>query len=90
MVVNHGVDPGLVDKAHRCMDLFFSIRLCEKQKAQRKIGENYGYSSGFVGRFSSKLPWKEAVSFRYCPDSPNIVEQYFVSVMGGQDFRHFG
>ncbi|KAB2002817.1 hypothetical protein ERO13_D11G087480v2 [Gossypium hirsutum] len=69
MVVNHGVDPGLVDRAHRCMD-FFSMQLCEKQKAKRKIGENSGYSSGFVG-------------------SPNIVEQYFVSVMG-QDFRHFG
>ncbi|MBA0714890.1 hypothetical protein Golax_013833 [Gossypium laxum] len=88
MVVNHGVDPGLVDRAHRCVD-FFRMQLCEKQKAQRKIGENSGYSSGFVGRFSSKLPWKETLSFRYCPDSPNIVEQYFVSVMG-QDFRHFG
>ncbi|KAK5783445.1 hypothetical protein PVK06_037953 [Gossypium arboreum] len=89
MVVNHEVDPGLVDRAHRCMDLFFRMQLCEKQKAQRKIGENSGYSSGFVGRFSSKLPWKETLSFRYCPDSPNIVEQYFVSVMG-QNFRHFG
>ncbi|PPR95475.1 hypothetical protein GOBAR_AA25183 [Gossypium barbadense] len=70
MVVNHEVDPGLVDRAHRCMDLFFRMQLCEKQKAQRKIGENSGYSSGFVG-------------------SPNIVEQYFVSVMG-LNFRHFG
>ncbi|MBA0831674.1 hypothetical protein Goarm_016125 [Gossypium armourianum] len=49
MVVNHGVDPGLVDRAHRCMD-FFRMQPCEKQKAQRKIGENSGYSSGFVGR----------------------------------------
>ncbi|MBA0617305.1 hypothetical protein Godav_026764 [Gossypium davidsonii] len=65
MVVNHGVDPGLVDRAHRCMD-FFRMQLCFPPSCHGK-----------------------KLSFRYCPDSPNIVEQYFVSVMG-QDFRHFG
>ncbi|XVF22665.1 hypothetical protein REPUB_Repub12eG0190600 [Reevesia pubescens] len=89
LVVNHGVDSGLIDKAHQYMDLFFELQLSEKQKAQRKLGESYGYASSFVGRFSSKLPWKETLSFRYCPDSQNIVEQYMVNVMG-EDFRHFG
>ncbi|XVF73345.1 hypothetical protein PTKIN_Ptkin12aG0194000 [Pterospermum kingtungense] len=89
LVVNHGVDPGLVDKARQYMDFFFGMQLSEKQKAQRKIGENYGYASSFVGRFSSKLPWKETLSFRFCPDSENIIEQYLLSVMG-EDFRHFG
>ncbi|WRX09296.1 Oxoglutarate/iron-dependent dioxygenase - like 10, partial [Theobroma cacao] len=89
LVVNHGVDSGLIDKAQQYMDLFFGMQLSEKQRAQRKTGENYGYASSFVGRFSSKLPWKETLSFRYCSDSQNIVEEYLVNVMGA-DFRHFG
>ncbi|GMJ01564.1 ARABIDOPSIS THALIANA GIBBERELLIN 20-OXIDASE 1, gibberellin 20 oxidase 1, GA REQUIRING 5 [Hibiscus trionum] len=89
LVVNHGVDSGLVDKAHQCMDMFFGLQLSRKQKAQRKVGESYGYASSFVGRFSSKLPWKETLSFRFCPDTQNIVENYMVNRMG-EDFRDFG
>ncbi|XVE77017.1 hypothetical protein DITRI_Ditri13aG0028200 [Diplodiscus trichospermus] len=89
LVVNHGVDYGLIEKAHHYMDLFFGMELSEKQKAQRKVGESFGYASSFVGRFSSKLPWKETMSFPYSPSSQKIVEQYFVSMMG-EDFRHFG
>ncbi|KAH7524941.1 hypothetical protein FEM48_Zijuj06G0172600 [Ziziphus jujuba var. spinosa] len=81
-VVNHGVDPQLIEKAHKYMDLFFGMALSEKQKAQRKIGEHCGYASSFTGRFTSKLPWKETLSLRYCPDeqSSNIVEDYIVNV----------
>ncbi|KAH7512826.1 hypothetical protein FEM48_Zijuj12G0131100 [Ziziphus jujuba var. spinosa] len=91
LVVNHGIDLQLVEKAHEYMDLFFGMKLSEKQKAQRKIGEHCGYASSFTGRFTSKLPWKETLSFRYCPDEhdSNIVEGYMVNVMG-EDFRHFG
>lgn len=91
-VVNHGVDSRLIKKAHEYMDIFFSMRLSEKQRAQRKIGDHCGYASSFTGRFSSKLPWKETLSFRYCTDnkySSNIVEDYFLNVMG-EDFRQFG
>ena len=92
LVVNHGIDSKLIDKAHKYMDLFFGLKLSEKQKAQRKLGDHCGYASSFTGRFSSKLPWKETLSFRYCADhdqSSNIVEDYFVNVMG-EDFRLFG
>lgn len=91
LVVNHGIDSELVAKAHKYMDLFFGMKLSEKQRAQRKIGEHCGYASSFAGRFSSKLPWKETLSFRYCADEqfPNIVEDYFVNVMG-EDFRQLG
>ncbi|KAH1130043.1 hypothetical protein J1N35_001421 [Gossypium stocksii] len=89
LVVNHGVDSGLIDKAHRYMDRFFSLQLSEKQKAKRKVGESYGYASSFVGRFSSKLPWKETLSFRYFPHTQNIVQHYMVNWMG-EDFRDFG
>ncbi|XP_015886085.3 gibberellin 20 oxidase 1-D [Ziziphus jujuba] len=90
-VVNHGVDPQLIEEAHKYMDLFFGMALSEKQKAQRKIGEHCGYASSFTGRFTSKLPWKETLSLRYCPDeqSSNIVEDYIVNVLG-EDFRPFG
>ncbi|XVE77014.1 hypothetical protein DITRI_Ditri13aG0027900 [Diplodiscus trichospermus] len=89
LVVNHGVDLGLIEKAHQYMELFFSMGLSEKQKAQRKVGESFGYASSFVGWFSSKLPWKETMSFPFSPGCQNVVEQYFVSLMG-EDFRHFG
>ncbi|KAH7512823.1 hypothetical protein FEM48_Zijuj12G0130800 [Ziziphus jujuba var. spinosa] len=49
-VVNHGVDPELIEKAHKYMDLFFGMKLSDKQKAQRKIGEHCGYASSFTGR----------------------------------------
>ncbi|WMV51311.1 hypothetical protein MTR67_044696, partial [Solanum verrucosum] len=56
LVVKHGVDANLISNVHRHMDMFFDMPLCEKQKAQRKIGEHYGYASNFTGRFYSKHP----------------------------------
>uniref|UniRef100_M1DGW5 Ga20 oxidase n=1 Tax=Solanum tuberosum TaxID=4113 RepID=M1DGW5_SOLTU len=61
LVVNHKVDSNLISNAHRYMDMFFDMPLCEKKKAQRKIGEHCGYASSCTGRFSSKLPWKETL-----------------------------
>eukprot|EP00262_Sarcandra_glabra_P011983 TRINITY_DN2983_c0_g1_i1.p1 TRINITY_DN2983_c0_g1~~TRINITY_DN2983_c0_g1_i1.p1 ORF type:complete len:332 (+),score=34.04 TRINITY_DN2983_c0_g1_i1:95-997(+) len=90
-VVNHGVDHGLIDEAHRLIDTFFTMPLLEKQRAQRKPGESCGYASSFTGRFSSKLPWKETLSFGYCssPDNSNMVEEYLVKLLG-EGFRDFG
>ncbi|KAL3738686.1 hypothetical protein ACJRO7_020117 [Eucalyptus globulus] len=91
LVVNHGVDPRLIKKAHESVDSFFRMQLSTKQRAQRKPGEHWGYASSFTGRFSSKLPWKETLSFRYSADgqSSESVEKYFSNVMG-EDFREFG
>nr|BAJ65440.1 gibberellin 20-oxidase [Torenia fournieri]BAJ76661.1 gibberellin 20-oxidase [Torenia fournieri] len=91
LVVNHGVDPSLVSDAHRYMDRFFEQPLSEKQRAQRKLGEHCGYASSFTGRFSSKLPWKETLSFEYSPrsDSSRIVEEYFERKLG-ENFAHLG
>ncbi|KAL8229758.1 hypothetical protein R6Q57_014658 [Mikania cordata] len=73
------------------MDLFFGMPLLEKQRAERKVGEYWGYASSFTNRFSSKLPWKETLSFRYSgePQCSNLVQDYCLNVMG-EDFRHFG
>ncbi|XP_030474376.1 gibberellin 20 oxidase 1-like [Syzygium oleosum] len=91
LVVNHGVDPRLINKAHENVDFFFRMQLSMKQRAQRKPGEHWGYASSFTGRFSSKLPWKETLSFCYSADgqSSETVEKYFLNVMG-EDFREFG
>ncbi|RWR81380.1 gibberellin 20 oxidase 1 [Cinnamomum micranthum f. kanehirae] len=87
-VVNHGIDPRLIAAAHNYVDAFFSLPLPEKQRAQRKPGESCGYASSFTGRFASKLPWKETLSFCYSASQP-VVEDYFVDVIG-DDFRQFG
>lgn len=91
LVVNHGVDPKLIAEAHRCMDVFFELPLSEKQRAQRKAGEHCGYASSFTGRFSTKLPWKETLSFCYsaAANSSTAVQDYLCNVMG-ENFNHFG
>ncbi|XAR66187.1 Ent-kaurene synthase [Bertholletia excelsa] len=91
LVVNHGVDMGLISDAHLYMDSFFELPITEKQRAQRKLGEHCGYASSFTGRFTSKLPWKETLSFRFSTEEnpSGIVRDYFRSTMG-EDFVPFG
>ncbi|KAF8008641.1 hypothetical protein BT93_K2337 [Corymbia citriodora subsp. variegata] len=91
LVINHGVDTGLLSDAHKYMDRFFGLPLSEKQRAQRKLGEHCGYASSFTGRFSSKLPWKETLSFRYSAEKSlsNVVEDYFKNAIG-EEFEQFG
>ncbi|KAJ9128526.1 hypothetical protein P3X46_030642 [Hevea brasiliensis] len=91
LVVNHGVDRQLIADAHRYMDNFFELPLSEKQRAQRKIGEHCGYASSFTGRFCSKLPWKETLSFSYSAEenSAKLVQDYFHKTMG-ESFAELG
>ncbi|PKI49562.1 hypothetical protein CRG98_030055 [Punica granatum] len=74
------------------MEIFFGMELSQKERAQRKIGDHCGYASSFTGRFSSKLPWKETLSFQYSADdnrSMKTIEEYFLNVMG-EEFQYFG
>lgn len=91
LVVNHGIDMKLIEEAHKSMDLFFGMPLDVKERALRKPGEHCGYASSFTNRFSSKLPWKETLSFRYSGERhlSDIVETYFEQVMG-QEYAAFG
>ena len=92
LVVNHGIDQRLISDAHLYMEHFFGLPLSQKQRAQRKPGEHCGYASSFTGRFSSKLPWKETLSFQYSADknsSPTLVKDYLCSKMGNE-FEQFG
>lgn len=83
LVVNHGVDAGLIAAAHGAVDSFFGMPTPEKERALRKPGEHCGYASSFTNRFSSKLPWKETLSFRYSAGDPSIIPAYFSDTMGG-------
>lgn len=91
LVVNHGVSESVVSEAHRFMDRFFDMPLAGKQRAQRKPGESCGYASSFTGRFSTKLPWKETLSFRFSNENSGsrTVQDYFSDTLG-QDFEQFG
>lgn len=94
-VVGHGIDAALTAEAHRCMDAFFTLPLPDKQRAQRRQGDSCGYASSFTGRFASKLPWKETLSFRYTDNdddgdkSKDVVASYFVDKLG-EGYRHHG
>ena len=74
------------------MDSFFKAPACEKQKAQRTWGESSGYASSFVGRFSSKLPWKETLSFKFSPEEKcqSQAVKDFVSKKMGDEYENFG
>ncbi|VAH82876.1 unnamed protein product [Triticum turgidum subsp. durum] len=68
-----------------------ALPLAEKQRAQRRLGENHGYAGSFVGRFGSKLPWKETMSFNCsaAPEGARKVVDYFVGVLG-EEYRDMG
>ncbi|XP_015690320.2 gibberellin 20 oxidase 1-like [Oryza brachyantha] len=91
LVVNHGIDAALLEDAHRCMDAFFTLPLADKQRAQRRAGESCGYASSFTGRFASKLPWKETLSFRYSAagDGEGVAD-YLVGKLGEEHGRRLG
>lgn len=90
-VINHGVDPDLIDAAYNEIDSIFKLPLSKKLSAKRKPGGVTGYSGAHADRYSSKLPWKETFSFLYGHQSisNSQIVDYFKSVLG-QDFQHTG
>ncbi|XP_022945557.1 gibberellin 20 oxidase 1-like [Cucurbita moschata] len=90
VVVNHGVDMELMKGVHECIDEFFTMPLDVKQRAQRKVGENYGYTNSFIGRFASKLPWKETFSLRCVAAQNSSAAHDYVLDTLGSSFSHHG
>ncbi|KAG9129710.1 hypothetical protein Leryth_015422, partial [Lithospermum erythrorhizon] len=86
LLVNHGIDINLISEAQKNMAFFFGKPLALKLKAETKPGDLIG---GYASSFTNRLPWKETLSFRYCPSQKqNIVENY-VSTMLGEEFKQF-
>ncbi|KAF9609730.1 hypothetical protein IFM89_018178 [Coptis chinensis] len=82
-VINHGVDAELITAAHDHLDAFFKLPTCQKLRVVKKPGSTWGYSGAHANRFSSKLPWKETLSFGYHENESNpIVVDYFTSALG--------
>nr|KYP57929.1 Gibberellin 20 oxidase 2 [Cajanus cajan] len=90
-VVNHGVDPNLIDAAYQQLDSIFKLPIARKLSAKRKPGGVSGYSGAHADRYSSKLPWKETFSFLYAHQSisNSQIVDYFVSVLG-EDLHYTG
>ncbi|XP_077213972.1 gibberellin 20 oxidase 1-B-like [Tasmannia lanceolata] len=89
-VINHGIDPSLIQSARDHIEAFFKLPLNRKLSAGRKPGSMWGYAGAHADRFSSKLPWKETLSFGYHDNGPqHVVTDYFTSVLG-QDFEETG
>ncbi|KAK8465707.1 hypothetical protein PHAVU_009G155400 [Phaseolus vulgaris] len=90
-VINHGVNPDLIDAAYHQIDTLFNLPISQKLTAKRKPGALSGYSGAHADRFSSKLPWKETFSFLFHHQgfSNSQIVDYFESVLG-QDLQHTG
>ncbi|KAG1328080.1 Gibberellin 20-oxidase 2 [Cocos nucifera] len=89
-VINHGVDIFLTRDAFDCMDKFFTLPLGCKLRAKRKPGSMWGYAGAHADRFSTKLPWKETLSFGYHDAGPqHVVVDYITSILG-TDFERMG
>ncbi|XP_074280206.1 gibberellin 20 oxidase 2-like [Silene latifolia] len=82
-VVNHGIDPKLLDEAYKKAGHFFRRPTSEKACCLKKRGSMWGLALAHSDRFTSNLPWKETLSFPYhANDSNNMVLNYFTSTMG--------
>jgi gibberellin 20-oxidase len=89
-VTSHGVDSRLIKIAHDHMDHFFNLPISMKHRARKMPGKMWGYSGAHVDRFSSKLPWKETLSFSFHEnDSDPVVEEFFKTTLG-MDFEQTG
>ncbi|XP_022945556.1 gibberellin 20 oxidase 1-like [Cucurbita moschata] len=89
-VVNHGVDMEMMGRVHDCMNEFFTMPLDVKQRAKRRVGESYGYTNSFFGRFANNLPWKETFSLRCVAAQNSSAAHDYVLDTLGSSFSHHG
>ncbi|KAM5565618.1 gibberellin 20 oxidase 2-like [Rosa sericea] len=79
-VTNHGVDSSLIKLAYDHLDQFFHLPVSEKLRVKRVPGSPWGYSGSHADRFSTKLPWKETLSFGFHDNgSEKVVADFFKS-----------
>ncbi|XP_058743576.1 gibberellin 20 oxidase 2-like [Vicia villosa] len=91
-VVNHGVDLSLVGEAYDQMDAFFKLPIDKKLGVRKMKGSMWGYSGAHADRFSSKLPWKETLSFPFHDNNSfePVVTNYFNSTSLREDLKQTG
>ncbi|XP_061372203.1 gibberellin 20 oxidase 3-like [Gastrolobium bilobum] len=89
-VINHGVNPLLIGEAYDQMDAFFKLPIQSKLSVRKKPGSMWGYSGAHAERFSSKLPWKETLSFPFHDNTLEPVVTNFFNSSLGEDFEQAG
>ncbi|KAL5558609.1 hypothetical protein UlMin_034820 [Ulmus minor] len=89
-VINHGVDLSLLNFVHQHLDSFFKLPVSEKLRAKKVPGCLWGYSAAHAERFSSKLPWKETLSFCFHENGTDPVVLDFFNSKLGKDFEQAG
>lgn len=89
-VINHGVDSRILRAAYDQTEKFFQLPPDVKSRAEKIPGALCGYAHAHTDRFSSKLPWKETLSFDFHENSQEpVVVNYFRSTFG-EDFEQTG
>ncbi|KAK7247594.1 hypothetical protein RIF29_42480 [Crotalaria pallida] len=88
-VTNHGVDPNLINAAYQEMDTIFNLPMTKKLIAKKKPGTQEGYAGAHGDRYSSKLPWKETLTwiYDYNKESKSQVVDFFDAFFGGELHR---
>ncbi|XP_050366283.1 gibberellin 20 oxidase 2-like [Argentina anserina] len=82
-VTNHGVGSSLIKLADNHFDKFFHLPISEKLRVKRVPGSPLGYSGSHADRFSTRLPWKETLSFGFHENGPEkVVAEFFKSKLG--------
>ncbi|KAL6216532.1 PREDICTED: gibberellin 20 oxidase 2-like [Fragaria vesca subsp. vesca] len=82
-VTNHGIDSSLIQLVEDHFDKFFHLPISEKLRVKRVPGSPWGYSGSHADRFSTKLPWKETLSFGFHENGPEkVVVDFFKSKLG--------
>lgn len=89
-VINHGVDPLLIREAYEQMDGFFKLPIQRKVSVLKRPGSMWGYSGAHADRFSSKLPWKETLSFPFHENALKPAVTTFFNSTLGEDFDQAG
>ncbi|ONK77444.1 uncharacterized protein A4U43_C02F6590 [Asparagus officinalis] len=84
-VINHGVDISVRQAIFELVDRFFKLPLDRKLRARRRPGCTWGYTGAHTDRFSSRLPWKETLSFVYNDGG----DEELLSMLG-KDFEEIG
>lgn len=89
-VINHGIDSRLISMAHDHMNNFFKLPIYKKLKAQKQPGSMWGFCSAHFGRFTSKLPWKETLTFGFQENESDLVVKNFFESALGKEFESTG
>lgn len=89
-VINHGVDPDMIKLAHLCAKAFFVLPVTEKLRGEPLPGSRFGYSIAHSSRYSTRLPWKETITFGFPYDNSDGVVVGFFESKFGKEFEDIG